>query len=571
MTQHEYAASTADVLGHDKSFGTSLRFGAEVETGWHSEKDRLKFFKALEAAGLDKIAMSKFDRSISGEYGACSEIVTAPMVQHKLVATLSTLGDILVEMSDVFFAKNCGVHVHASLAAMPNEVQWRVATAIMQNPTAWKLWKEYRAQEMAKGKLEPIANLKPTPEIVAASKRIDEFWTLVALRQPTGHCARSPYSTFQYLERSKGQHGCAVIYGNHTPTMEFRLFKTPRSKTVLASYVEAVAALIAFSENASSDLLMEPAEIDKKERPPVVDPTPTLTEMAKRYYVQYANRLRNGDDAVLTAQMKRALVSNAVNSAQSALCAGRRDGPAISYQMWIDNYDRYCSPDFYAAVIPLRTQVIDYIARDNPRDPSIPRGWKDVFPLEKFCAYVLASPRIYPNLCARLKLAKFAPFVSEQKIVIPKAEPIVFDVTTPHVYMRQGCLVVPEFYPKMGKCRVMRVMNPVGAYSADHTIVHISPIDGEPAMTSEGEKYIPLDVLPPPVDDKGVYLPHPNAGRRREAREGGPRPYFGGLPEAMRGDLYDNDLGMAPYPESVTADELLHICPGAQTKGGHDE
>ena len=472
LEHHDYNTDIDKVLGNKSDAKeTSLRFGAEVETTWHSQGARAQFWKRLEAAGLDKVSQSKFDRSI-GELG--SEIVITHMPRHKQAATLEALGEIIEEMSEDVSMRNCGVHIHATRAAMDNDQLWRVVSAIMTDVGSAAHWTKQNAA---------------TEDEFAA---LNDFWTMLSLRRPTEHCNRMGYDNLAAILEGRSDHHLAVIRGHHTPTIEFRLFKTARNKRVLRSFVEIVDAIIQFSKAPPPELLHIPTKAP-------VDWRAKIGEISWNAYLAYARGQGIGAD-----EQREAVERDALNRITQLMIRG--------YKNWNDAgaYLYYFTPESFLECLKYEGYVVH--GEDTPGAVGWARG---LFPTREFCKYVEENSRFYPALASRLRLDKFAPFRGG---IVRKAEPFVFNTTEPHDAIRRGCIVKMDGKPN--RARVQSVTDSpqsgLSVISAEDRTYRLLFINGEPCDSEQTERYL--------VSSHNT-----------------------------RGDF------------------IIHLCPGAQTKEGHDE
>jgi hypothetical protein len=483
-----------------------LFLGAEVETGWYTEDHRAEFFDALDAQGFDKIAISKFDRSIFGDdIYAPSEIVTVPTVPKELPERLATMGKIIADRGEKLAAHGCGVHIHASYSPIEKDTLWRVVSSIMA--------KEY---DYNRGRNRPVQT----------TQALQDFWTLLALRRETQHCGRRQYLDFNHFVQSKGQHKNAVIISKGGNTVEFRLFKTPRSPVVMASYPEIVSSLLDFAGKETQ--FFEPKPAVAQQAPPdpepdilnwVVSIQPALMAQTHGYTERQFDALSNrqkrehADAAVYTIKSRwsanKGKWDQTMDSAMTMHRGVTHEGFSIGHcQTFLEKFNN-----------PLLARW--FFQRAHAEYEQKVYGWKDgVFPLKAFTEYVIDNTKAYPYLSQRLKLHRFDAFTGRPAapvVVTYGKDEKPFDTKSEHEAVRRGCLIKDESIPE---CIEMRVQS--------------------------------------------VYRVRDNMLAAEDyAVEAFPIIQFGDSPK--------DETYIANHEMTVSGDRIIHLCQGAVRMGGHEE
>ncbi len=495
----DYNTDVNDALDKRKSASNLLRFGAEIETGWHDNHSREKFFDALTGKGLDSVSIAKFDRSIESEHGA--EIVTLPMTLPNLSRGLNDIGEILRDNVDKSSMAACGVHIHATRDPMHKDQFWRVVSAIMVDSHCCTNWFNFREANHDQAKWD------------AAVAQIDEFWTRVALRRPTQHCRRTGYANVKYAD-GKADHSKAVIRGKHTPTVEFRLFKSARSPIVLASYAEVVGALIAFADNPPEDLL-EPQ-------------TPASATLAAHYEAQkwLWDKLVEWGHVDFWATSRGVRAENLEYGKHFETIVDRLMAYIINgYQYHTIMRDHNSPEDVFRFPITgaqfnlVRAKREQLVKPERAIHPGA-QAWKGhLFPVQEFIRYITANGDSYPNLAQRMELPKFRALVGGLREE-PGTDPTPFNNHLPHGAMKVGCLVAHQAVNT--KYRVHEVTKLRKVVVAEDVSYGVHQISGLPGTSPANERYL---------------------------------------------EAYGEAYGDYHF----TGDQLIHLCSGATLKEGHDE
>lgn len=216
-----------------KATGESRMAGIEIETGWTSDAKRKAFFRDLERRGVGEQCISKHDGTI-GRRGETyvAEIVSAPLPFHELRKFTESVGKAIESGVDRgLITSGCGIHIHVSEGLFDPDTLWRYAASICQSPDhaiSWAVGADNRT----------AAN--------GLSRQVKQFFDDICLRGETQHSKRTPYKRVGDIPKTT-DHSRAVIHGRATPTFETRIFRTPKSRRVLGSYVDIVEALHHFS------------------------------------------------------------------------------------------------------------------------------------------------------------------------------------------------------------------------------------------------------------------------------------------------------------------------------------
>lgn len=232
-----------------------LRSGFEFETGWHDFDERDAFFKDIELAGLANRLVSKYDSSIKAKFAA--ELVSVPQSLGDTVALMAALGTVAEKHAAAMTLQGCGVHIHLTKKALNDFMLWRLIQALTCGPTQMARWAG-ALKFNPEGGWQPLTKLSADKqtEFETAAFHINQFWSLVSLRHETAHSGRHSWDNVDgFRKHPAGDHKRAVITAAKTPTVEIRLFRSARSATVLASYPEAILALIDFIKQSKSPLI----------------------------------------------------------------------------------------------------------------------------------------------------------------------------------------------------------------------------------------------------------------------------------------------------------------------------
>lgn len=497
----DYNTDVNDALDKRKSASNLLRFGAEIETGWHDNHSREKFFNALASKELDKVSIAKFDRSIESEHGA--EIVTLPMTLPTLSKGLLDIGEILRENVDKSSMASCGVHIHATRDPMHTDQFWRVVSAIMVDNGCCTHWFNFREANHDQKKWD------------AAVEGINEFWTRIALRRPTQHCRRVGYQNVKFAD-SKADHSKAVIRGKHTPTVEFRLFKSARSPIVLASYAEVVGALIAFADKPPEDLL-EPESGNDKMKAHLEAQKKVWDMLVEWGHIDYYFNARGTNPAI--AQYPKhfqsicdRLVAYIVNGYSYVTIlndyAGDRTQAENAFRFPITMAQ-------YSEVRKLREALVSPERQLHPGA----RAWKGhLFPVQEFIRYITHNGETYPNLAERMELPKFRVLVGGLREEVG-TDPTPFNNHVTHAAIKVGCLIRHQ--------------------GGDPTYYRVTETSKKPLYKAI-------------VAEDYIYTV---------------RAITGTVGTSPANEVYQESYG----DYSFTGDQLIHLCTGATLKEGHDE
>jgi hypothetical protein len=235
---------------------TTLRYGWEVELGWHTDEERIEFLTVLSerrvgSRYLSDLTVSKHDGSIGGAFD--TEIVSLPLVFNESRDALRALGQVVEEFTNKGLTlTGCGVHIHTTKSAIPRHITWRMAQAFTSNYDVMRKW------ALNDGQKETLLDPGEAQE---RSDEIHELWNLVSLRRATRYSDRSPWASADALMRANtrehhGMHYRAVAPGQRTPTIEWRVFRAAKSVQVLVSFLEAIDSLRDFSGNPPKGLTL---------------------------------------------------------------------------------------------------------------------------------------------------------------------------------------------------------------------------------------------------------------------------------------------------------------------------
>ena len=404
----EHLANVNTVLGINNPGANMLRYGCEIEVGWHEERQRDAFLSYLSDAGLGNTLIAKHDGTIDSKWPC--EIVTKPLEAKEMLTVLESIGEALEKHSKKgLITQNCGVHFHVSRGPIEDSTIWRTVNAICEDE-----------QVVAKTTKQETSD-KPHPSRALNS----QFWSLFSLRQPTKHCRRIKYGSFYDFTQTKS-HERAIIVGKNSPTYEFRIFRATRSKRVLVSYFEGMLALLAFSKN--SDALCTPVPKVEKIR------LEELTEYPE-YWVRTAdNRIIDRRDGSIIADYANGdvMVYNHREDDNVPMLYPNVDilrklkvlPPKFGYN---GNAPKRAERDHYENIL---NEIIN-----GQRGRQEPSNWLNSFPLDGFLEYIQENKKLYPTLSARMRLSRFTELF---------ARPKAFDTSTPHLEFQSGCLAYDE-------------------------------------------------------------------------------------------------------------------------------
>lgn len=400
----DHAANVMTLLGVDEPAADSktLRFGMEVELGWEAGSQMERFFKALEAAGLDKQLISKHDGTIQAGDGLKTELVTRPLKSHRMHGLISSLGPIIEgHTTRGLITQGCGVHFHVSRAPLTRDQVWRAATAINQNHRMYGVY----------------VRRAPRVEDPATWSQLSAFWDALALRSENRYCHRGVFGNIEELGMPRnGQGGyAAVCMGRATPTVEFRLFRTAKSTRVMLSYLEAIEALLEFSK-APPAALLHPGEV-----PPIFATRPWPSCLYQLPLAKSSQTNAAGTKVVVFICQQ----TGATYRREDVVCG--IDGHYYPTQKHLDACQKILP--LLAVTDPVSATHIGVV------------GWANgYFPLAEYIKFVRNNPRDYPALIKRLDLQKF-------KEVLDGAEALPHEhLDKPHLEFMPGCKVWAEGY-----------------------------------------------------------------------------------------------------------------------------
>lgn len=396
----DHTADVRTILGI-KATGDSNLGGIEIETGWTSEAKRTSFFKQLEKKGYGDLCISKHDGTI-GNRGEVypAEIVSAPLPLPELRKFANAVGEAIESHADKgLVTSGCGVHIHLSEGLFTQDALWRYAAAFCQNPVSIATWLNISTTGPG---IAPLAK---------NSNEVNAFWDDLCLRGETGHSKRTPYKKVSEIPTTKA-HTRAFIHGNHTPTYETRIFRTPKSRTVLASYVDMVESLHSYSMVAADDFLEPPGSINQelvRKLEKEVCPLLSIGVTSGRSYVYHPLSGQQFD------------ISDVVTYSI--------DGRSYYYpsKSQSEKLGKRC-PSMEEATLIVRNSYLKNA-----------RGWKDgTINPKNFIQFVIESDK-FPALAKRFGYEKFARYIDGIK------EVEYVHRTAPHDSYMQGCLVRLEY------------------------------------------------------------------------------------------------------------------------------
>jgi hypothetical protein len=240
---------------------------------------------------------------------------------------------------------------------------------------------------------------------------VQRFWDDVCLRSAGPYNRRIPYGKVAQIQKTF-DHQRAFIHGRATPTYETRIFRTSKSRRVLASYVDAVESLLRFSlEPGTADLLeadgppMTPEAYAalKREAAPTLVPF-TVPDGSRTVYVDY-----EWGDQFDPSEVIRDSHSGLILPNQQYLeMAGRR------------------------MLTLAEREMIEAMEHDKGA-----RGWADgTVPLRSYLQYITDNEKAFPFLTARLGYDKFASYFGKAP-----ARPTYPHREEKHLEFQPGCIV----------------------------------------------------------------------------------------------------------------------------------
>ncbi len=407
--QGNHEADVRQILGV-KATGDSKLAGIEIETGWSSEAKRSAFLKGLEKRGYADKCISKHDGTIGdglfGRGGTIpAEIVSVPMPFDELRKFAIAVGEELEERADKgLITSGCGVHIHVSEGLFDPDSLWRYAAAIgvsADHIIGW-LQRPDRAYNVTEEKVV---------EFNSTATEINRFWDDICLRGATSYSQRIPYDRVAQIPTTR-DHKRAFIHGRNTPTYETRMFRTPKSRRVLASYVEAIQSLHQFSLANGFERLLE-------------DPKAISADRIARIRKETYPALHQGSDR----QGNRVYYNNDTGeqfSSKEVECI-------VSASHDYENF--YPHPSILIRMnkrVILREEI-DLLMQGEAGTGA--RGWVEgAIPLRDYLGYVIDSGQ-YPNLAKRLGFSKFSPYVNARQEADPRQN------EAPHMEFKTGCQV----------------------------------------------------------------------------------------------------------------------------------
>lgn len=480
-----------------------LLFGMEFECSWAKAEQQQVFLHKLDKAGInDKNAIAKHDGSLPNST-ISTEIVSIPMEPPILRDWAHRLGTVVEELTENgLFTKGAGVHIHVSRSALDRNQVWRIIQAIYADTSVMPSWQ---------------ASL--TGEHLPSIEELHTFWNKVCLRGSESYCSRQPIRSMAEFERG-GAHGsgpCALIMGARTPTIEFRMFRTPRSRRVLTSYVDVVLSLLDFAKNPPESMLDMRNHAQLKTVTSIPLPTPPTSKATWQVeFDQYVTWSDSDDDCPIAWLGIRAcsypIVCYYVYDSRMGLHAATRNELEWTGMPGLRTL-RKRQPD-----VPQLTEAQLSLATSSPG--AI--GWtKGLFPLADYRKHVLENADTYPSLAARLLLPRFAPEAPKPKVVFGES-----GIETPHSSYQEGCVVRDELWDQKSLAQVSLVSEVRGLVKL-HLLLfkEVRPIE---ATTSSG-------------------LPS----------------------SSISNEFYDNNWHEAGTVMGTPA-TMIHLCKGATEKGGEE-
>lgn len=402
ITHHDdHLANVLTVKGMQPPPASARLIGIEIETGWQTEPKRTAFLRDLEKAGVGDMCISKHDGTIGNEGGRGggtkavlpAELVTIPLTPEQARKFMDAVGRVTESRVDKgLITSGCGVHVHVSQGMFDANNLWRYAAGICQDVDHIAAW---------------LNRAQITKESKVLSDAVHKYWDAICLRGATAHSSRAPFRTAREIPDCKDHHR-AFIHGRSTPTYETRIFRMPKSRQVLTSYLDSVLSLHEFASRASEFGFAE--EVGKQPDPAVIE------------------RLRG-----------EALGTLGLSQARGTMVYYDRETGEQFEQSEIEVTDSgyYPAPDLRPA--GKRILTTDEWTMVNSLSKGIGAlGWlSGTMPLKEYIAFVIEQGDRYPALARRLSFDKFAGFRSGKG---PAAA--TFDHRTKtHAEFQQGCLV----------------------------------------------------------------------------------------------------------------------------------
>lgn len=365
-------------LGIKAADGSARLAGIEIETGWTSEAKRSAFLKGLEKRGYGDKCISKHDGTIGRRNETFpAEIVSVPLPFDELRKFAVAVGEEIEERADKgLITMGSGVHIHVSEGLFDSDTLWRYAASLCQSVDMTTTW--IKALGITDARYD---------EMLKDSETLHKFWDAICLRGATDYSRRNPYERVSQIPKTR-DHKRAFIHGKNSPTFETRIFRTPKSRRVLASYVDSVKSLYDFASlGASADLLEAALQSDSR----------LIEQLQMETYPALSSGFDNSGNPIFY---------NTLNGEQF-----RSDEivPVISRR-----FGQYYFP------------IARTLRGRNKRVPTIEeldlimagtegkgaRGWAEgILPLREYLKFVLSSDK-YPDLVKRLGFSKFSPFIS---------------------------------------------------------------------------------------------------------------------------------------------------------------
>jgi len=256
LVHTDYNAPVESVFGSKAEYDPNkegLRFGWEYEVTCRSRDYRYAFLEHLEKQGWGEWILSKHDGSTGFRFP--TELVSLPFPFERSRELLHSLGREVEAFSDKGLSlAGCAVHIHTTKSAIPRPVLWRMVQAVTASSTHTPLWAGHGTFDKETGRRHHNLDKDALRRHMDEAALLAEFWNLVALRSENDYSMRAPYNDVNELMRANGErnHHRAVVPGQRTPTIEWRIFRAARQPRVLTSYLEILEALRVFSSEAPS-------------------------------------------------------------------------------------------------------------------------------------------------------------------------------------------------------------------------------------------------------------------------------------------------------------------------------
>ena len=410
--QGDHEADVRQILGV-KAAGDSKLAGIEIETGWSSEAKRSAFLKGLEKRGWGDKCISKHDGTIGGgllgRTGTIpAEIVSVPMPFDQLRKFAIAVGEELEDRADKgLITSGCGVHIHVSEGLFDPDSLWRFAASIGVSQDHIISWLNRPDK--------PVVHTEQQyAEFQAVSTEINRFWDDICLRGQTNYSQRLPYDTVTQIPTTK-DHKRAFIHGKNSPTFETRIFRTPKSRRVLASYVDAVQSLHQFSLAVGLERLLE-------------DPKKTSADEIARirketYPALYRGADRQGQTVFYNTETGEQFDNKEVDY-------------VVSQSRSYENFYPLPSILLRMGKRTITPAEMDLLYEGEAGTGA--RGWVEgAVPLREYLTYVMNSG-LYPDLAKRLGFSKFSPYINVREAPDPRAN------EASHIEFKAGCHVRVE-------------------------------------------------------------------------------------------------------------------------------